>query len=615
MAKITQSLNSKTENTITMNWSSDSTVDLLWYSIDNGASWTSKDVASKKSGTYTIYGLRANLTYKIKTIVQVKGTQDTVESTALSVTTYNYPHCIDAPSFVIGDGATLKFYNPLNRTFSFTIKGNGQEIYTWTGKSGTSVSGVGGVGQSATAFYNSIPYLRYADYTVVTKYADSAIETTGGTYNAKESACEPTFSAFTYRDTNTSVVNVTGSDQVIVEGLSNVAVKVAASNKMVAKNGALPARYTATLDIHNVSLRYAETDIEETLGTVDRNGVMRIVMVALDTRGYAKFASKEIVVVPYAKPVVTATLKRKNNFEAQTTLTVEGTYSRVTVNGADKNQLRTVQYRYREKGGTWSGYVTMTKTASAGSFTCTDVALNLDNTKAYEFEVEVADKLGNSTETLSVDIGQAIFFISTNQKKCFVNGKQVATVEDVSIAQKSNTLVDVVFPVGSVYVTNTNTNPYKLLGRGAWTLIDKGFASAHISSTTSGEYFAPAENCVNGGTHIIRGGNSIRIRQAIKPELAMEDANHMVLGSFYWENIGVTDMVTGLFEGLAYADGANSGIVYRVAWDTGDITQVDTFDLATVPSDVTFYLDFTIVADKSRMIDSYCDKFYWKRTS
>ena len=276
-----------------------------------------------------------------------------------------------------------------------------------------------------------------------------------------------------------------------------------------------------------------------------------------------------------------------------------------------------VQYRYKEKGGTWpSSYTTIGRDETAGSFTCASVPLTLDNSKAYEVEVKVTDKLGTSSEILSVDIGQAIFFISTNQKKCFMNGVQLATVADVATAQKSNTLVDVVFPVGSVYITNTNTNPYKSLGRGAWTLIDKEFASAYCKTGSPDEiYFAAAENCNDAGTQFTRSGHTIRIRQAITSDLAMEDANSMVIGSFYWENIGVTNIATGIVEHLAYADGANSGIVYNVAYDTGEVKQVDTFDLATVPSDKTFYLDFTIVADKSRMIDSYCDKFYWKRTS
>ena len=39
-ATAVQSLASRTETAITMNWSSDSTIDYIWYSTNNGSSWT-----------------------------------------------------------------------------------------------------------------------------------------------------------------------------------------------------------------------------------------------------------------------------------------------------------------------------------------------------------------------------------------------------------------------------------------------------------------------------------------------------------------------------------------------------------------------------------------------
>lgn len=67
-AKSNQSLNSRTAYSIVMNWSSDNTIDYLWYSKDNGANWTGADVTDGTSGTYTITGLtpRNNLQYKNK---------------------------------------------------------------------------------------------------------------------------------------------------------------------------------------------------------------------------------------------------------------------------------------------------------------------------------------------------------------------------------------------------------------------------------------------------------------------------------------------------------------------------------------------------------------------
>lgn len=83
-----QSLGSKTSSSITMNWSSDSIIDYIWYSTNNGSNWSGIDVTDGTGGSYTISGLAANTTYNIKTRVRRKDSQLTTDSSALSVTTY-----------------------------------------------------------------------------------------------------------------------------------------------------------------------------------------------------------------------------------------------------------------------------------------------------------------------------------------------------------------------------------------------------------------------------------------------------------------------------------------------------------------------------------------------
>ncbi len=87
-ATANQSLKSKTSSSITMNWASDSTIDYIWYSSNNGSSWTGLDVTDGTSGSYTISSLSANTTYNIKTRVRRKDSQLTTDSSALSVTTH-----------------------------------------------------------------------------------------------------------------------------------------------------------------------------------------------------------------------------------------------------------------------------------------------------------------------------------------------------------------------------------------------------------------------------------------------------------------------------------------------------------------------------------------------
>lgn len=63
-----QSLNSRTAYSITMNWSSDNTIDYIWASINGGSSWFDISSVNSTAGTYTISGLnpRNNLQYKNK---------------------------------------------------------------------------------------------------------------------------------------------------------------------------------------------------------------------------------------------------------------------------------------------------------------------------------------------------------------------------------------------------------------------------------------------------------------------------------------------------------------------------------------------------------------------
>lgn len=92
-----QSLSSRTLNTITMSWSSDSTIDYIWYSKDGGSNWIDVGSVNGTSGSYIISGLSPNTSYSIKTKVRRKDSQLATESSALAVTTYqmriNFKHC------------------------------------------------------------------------------------------------------------------------------------------------------------------------------------------------------------------------------------------------------------------------------------------------------------------------------------------------------------------------------------------------------------------------------------------------------------------------------------------------------------------------------------------
>lgn len=241
----------------------------------------------------------------------------------------------------------------------------------------------------------------------------------------------PTFSNFSYKDTNSKVVAVTGNNQVLVKGLSSLQAVINSANKMVAKKQATAKNYVSTIDNANISSDYTTEDLTINIGVVKSIGTQRLSIRAYDSRNNSTLAYKDITVYDYDKPVINASVTRLNNFENQTTLKVSGTYSKLVINNVSKNIVKTLQYRYREAGGTWTSWKTLTSTIQDGKFTCNDVILSLDNTKSFDFEIQAIDNLETTTLSLNLDIGQAIFFISSNKKACYINGQEILTYDVV----------------------------------------------------------------------------------------------------------------------------------------------------------------------------------------
>ena len=198
---VTQNVSSKTETTITMAWSADSTIDYVQYSTNGGSSFVNVGSANATSGSYTISGLTAGTSYSIVTRLRRKDSQLSANSSSMSVSTYSYPYCTSMPNFTIGNKLTLGFYNPLGRTFTFYIIANGTQISnSWT-ISGTSYSGVD-ADSSQNQLYATIPNAKSATYQVKCVYGSSTITKTGGTFSVNTSVCAPAIGSVTYKDTN-----------------------------------------------------------------------------------------------------------------------------------------------------------------------------------------------------------------------------------------------------------------------------------------------------------------------------------------------------------------------------------------------------------------------------
>lgn len=421
------SVSVQSETSVKYNFTTDSTLDWAWYSTNGGSSWNNLPANN------IITGLSAGTTYNFKLKVRRADSQLTTDSGTVQKTTYKYPYItkVGTTNLTIGNSQTLTLYNPLSRNVTIRMyKGStsGTQLYSGT-TSGTSITFT----PSASTLYASIPNSTSAGAAYALIYSGTRTPSGTFTYKVDSSINNPTFSNFTYEDTNSTAIGITGNNQTLIKGISTLAVTISSANKMVAKNSATAKNYTFVIDNKNVSADYSSSSITKDLGTIANSGTKRLTVTAYDSRNLSTAVYKDVTIYDYSKPVVNFSATRQNNFENDTTLQISGTYSRLTINNTDKNAIQQVQYRYREKNGTWGNYITTTMTAANGVFSCQDIILDLDNTKEFEIEVRATDLLSTTTVSTIVGSGQAILFISSNEKKVYYNDNELATLAETGL--------------------------------------------------------------------------------------------------------------------------------------------------------------------------------------
>lgn len=358
----TNSSTSRIETSITMSWSIDSTADYIWYSKDNGSTWIAVGSVSSTSGTYTISGLTANTTYKIKTRIRRKATQTTYDCATVSVTTFNYPYitAVDTSNLTIGNSQKLTLYNPLSRTVTIKMhqtSTSGTQLYSGS-TSGTSITFT----PTASTLYASIPSVK-SDKCVYSAIYSGVTKTTGQyTYTINESVCKPTFSNFTYADVDSTVQNVVGNNQILVNNNSDCKFTISVANKAIAKNSASIVQYKFEWGNKSITASYSSS-ADVTASIYDSTG-NTLKVTAVDSRGLSTTVTKTITNIAYVSAVVNEVqTARVNGVDAKTYLSAKFTLWKGNWQGGSnsnyENQLKYVGYRVFD-GSSWTSYFDIT---------------------------------------------------------------------------------------------------------------------------------------------------------------------------------------------------------------------------------------------------------------
>ena len=164
------------------------------------------------------------------------------------------------------------------------------------------------------------------------------------------------------------------------------------------------------------------------------------------------------------------------------------------------------------------------------------------------------------------------------------------------------------YPIDSIVITSTNENPSTKLG-GTWELIDKEFKSSADNNTI---FFSANSNATTKSCLLIRAGHTLRIRLNFTNKVEITDSG-AVIGEFNYNLIGIARTNIGLSSMVGGTDNGNCTFIYDVNHSTGSTFIGDVVGENSLATNSNCFIDFTVPIQKEYMLDSFCDKFYWKR--
>ena len=407
------SVSNITANSFKISASSSATADEWSYSLDDGITGNDFSSTAGTSASTTVTGLTPNTTYYVRVSVRKKSNHVYGESSTTTVKTLG-GSVLSSVNTVTADAATVSivlnatvydasYKHTLNLTYGGTTHLSITGISGWT--KGTANRTITLTAAQRTTLLSTMASIKSFDMTFELKTYSGTTQigsasTKTATVQTTEANSGPTMGAFSFCDSRSATVAVTGNNQYFIQGYSYLQVTPATAT---AKNGATIVKYAATCNGVTVS----NTDgAALSLGAITKSGSLDVVVTATDSRGYPVSYTQKITVLAYAKPKIKElTLRRTNDIEAEMQLVFNGSISSVKPASVENNSLLYVRYRYKPTSDTsYSSYTSIltSVTKSGTSFSFSNLELcSLDANTSYDFHLQIRDQL-NSLSSLDL---------------------------------------------------------------------------------------------------------------------------------------------------------------------------------------------------------------------
>ena len=294
------------------------------------------------------------------------------------------------------------------------------------------------------------------------------------TFIPNSTTAKPTVS-FNYTSDSLSQT-LTGNTKGIIGGRSSINYTITGTPK---HNATISKYY-----LSNSSSNLPEVSRTGTLNNVSGNKYYTRVQ---DSRGLNS-DTLTVTLSPYVSyvqlAITSCTFERENDLSNKVYLTLKGNYFNGNF-GATDNEL-SVKLFYRKQGeSSWGDAIDITSyaTISENTFSITNqlIGSNFSYEEVYEFRVVAKDKVVTDDSVSSnriVTEGVALFDIGKND----VLFKGIKLLDYIDSKIKMN--VDLMYPVGSIYLSTNSTNPSQLFG-GEWEQWGKGRVPVGIDTSDS----------------------------------------------------------------------------------------------------------------------------------